>query len=117
GDQVLIEAAARLRSALTDDDTLARFGGDEFVVLLERAASADEAARVADRLLAALCEPWSVNGCAARMSGSVGVAVMDRTRPIEPEDLLREADIALYEAKTAGRATRIVYSPTRSAPA
>ncbi len=117
GDQVLIEAAARLGSALDDADTLARFGGDEFVVLLERVSGADAAAQVADRLLAALGEPWSVNGCAARMSGSIGVAVMDGARPIEPEDLLREADIALYEAKMAGRATRIVYSPTRSAPA
>ncbi|HET7092025.1 MAG TPA: diguanylate cyclase [Thermomicrobiales bacterium] len=117
GDRVLVEAAARLRAALPPADTLARFGGDEFVVLAEAAADAAAAGRVADRLLATLRAPWTIDGCAAQVSGSIGVALLDgRDRAVEPDDLLREADLALYEAKSAGRATRVVYAP-RSASA
>ncbi|GIX21817.1 MAG: hypothetical protein KatS3mg121_0600 [Gammaproteobacteria bacterium] len=101
GDQVLIEVAARLKAVVREEETLARLGGDEFVALLPRLSSAAEAARVAERLLAALAEPLDVAGQRYRLSAGVGIAFFpdegDRV-----EQLLRHADIAMYRAKAAG---------------
>jgi diguanylate cyclase (GGDEF)-like protein/PAS domain S-box-containing protein len=100
GDQVLVEVAARLSGAVREGDTVARFGGDEFVVLLP---ATDEAAaeRTAQRLLAAVLEPMEVDGRRLHVSASIGLAV---SPPVEPEALLRSADAAVYDAKSRGRA-------------
>ena len=92
GDQVLIDLARALQSALRDTDDLFRIGGDEFVAVLE-VRGVDEAAAVAERLCAAArATGWTI---------SVGVAVQTDTEPAE--EALRRADSALYEAKRAGR--------------
>jgi diguanylate cyclase (GGDEF)-like protein/PAS domain S-box-containing protein len=114
GDRVLAEAGARLRARLRPSDTLARFGGDEFIALLDGVAGPTAAAAVADDLLVALGAPLVVQGCATRISASVGIAVLDGGG--NPADLLRQADVALYEAKAAGRSTRAVYAPALSLP-
>jgi len=100
GDLVLVEVGVRIESALRDGDTVARFGGDEFVVLLPKT---DEAAAdaIAQRLLAAVREPMEVDGHRLHVSASIGVAV---SPPVEPAELLRSADAALYHAKSHGRA-------------
>ncbi len=102
GDQLLRVVVERLRRNLRDGDVLARWGGDEFVVLLPRVAGADEAAAVADRLLAALAPPVELAGAALHVSASIGVALY----PAHGRDaatLLKQADAALYGVKAAGR--------------
>jgi diguanylate cyclase (GGDEF)-like protein/PAS domain S-box-containing protein len=106
GDDLLVEVAERLRTAIRPSDTLARFGGDEFVVVCED-ADAVEAEGVAERLGAALKDPFEIAGSLQYISASIGIAV---TPPLEadPDALLRYADTAMYDAKARGRArTRI----------
>ncbi len=102
GDQLLVAVAARLHHVVRPGDTLSRLGGDEFVVLLEGLSDADEAAAVAGRLAAALSAPFSIDGYRHAVTASVGIAP-GRPGHARPEDLLRDADAALYHAKEAGR--------------
>ena len=107
GDELLVEVAARLGTAIRPSDTLARFGGDEFVVVCED-ADVDEAQYVADRLAAALKDPIKVGGNLQYVSASIGIAV---SPPLEadPNALLRYADTAMYDAKARGRARSRVF--------
>ncbi|MCS7173001.1 MAG: EAL domain-containing protein, partial [Armatimonadetes bacterium] len=100
GDALLIEAGRRFRECLRAADTLARVGGDEFVVVAEVQDPAD-AARIAERILAAVHPPFALGGEEVYVTASVGISLGDGTR--KPEDLLREADTAMYWAKAAGR--------------
>jgi diguanylate cyclase (GGDEF)-like protein/PAS domain S-box-containing protein len=110
GDRVLAEAARRLRRALRRSDTLARYGGDEFIVLASEIATADDARVVAEALEAALDAPFTVEGSTVALRASVGVSVY-------PDDagnasrLKRNADHAMYLAKRAG-ATAVAVSAT-----
>jgi diguanylate cyclase (GGDEF)-like protein/PAS domain S-box-containing protein len=98
GDQLLVGVAQRLTQAVRPTDTVARFGGDEFVVVCED-ADEDTAVSLASEVLAALAEPVDVDGVPVHVRASIGVALS----PATPEDLLRYADSAMYAAKTAGR--------------
>lgn len=104
GDRLLAQVGPRLRSALRPGDTIARLGGDEFAVLLPSAA--EEGSRgVADRLAEALDEPFVVDGMDLHVEASIGIAVShrkDRPETRTVEGLLREADIAMYRAKSEG---------------
>ncbi|HTW98052.1 MAG TPA: diguanylate cyclase, partial [Acidimicrobiales bacterium] len=106
GDALLVELAPRLATAIRPGDTLARFGGDEFVVLCEDVRDADQAIARAEQLSAALRRPLELAGRRYVVSASIGVAVASG-----PEDsaarLLRDADAAMYRAKSGGR-NRIV---------
>jgi diguanylate cyclase (GGDEF)-like protein len=101
GDGVLVEVARRLRRCTRPDDSIARFGGDEFVVVLDRVTSGG-AAETARRVVMALSQAVLVRGREIPLSASVGFAVSGADAT-EPEQLLRGADTALYEAKAAGR--------------
>ena len=108
GDAVLRAVAERLESGVRPRDTAARFGGDEFCILLARVSGVTEAARIAERLQTSLGEPFSVGGSDAtvRVTASIGVAV----RPPDsghrsPEELVGEADAAMYRAKSKGGAS------------
>ena len=103
GDKVLIEVATRLRAALRAGDTLARFGGDEFVVLCEDVVDAAEVMDLADRLTEFCCRPIVIDGTEHVVSFSTGVALAS-THVTTPADLLRDADAAMYESKEQGRA-------------
>ena len=109
GDKVLRTAAERLRGSLRETDVAARFGGDEFVVLLEDAKDASEALGVAERFQERLRVPLEVEG-GHRMytSASIGIAVGSRGMP---RRLVREADEAAYRAKRQGKARSVVFAP------
>jgi diguanylate cyclase (GGDEF)-like protein/PAS domain S-box-containing protein len=102
GDQVLKVMAQRLQRAVRSSDTLARIGGDEFVLLAENTASTTAVADVAQRVVTTLAEPITVQGHECRLGASVGIAL----HPVDGEDaptLLKNADIAMYRAKASGR--------------
>ncbi|CCE03501.1 diguanylate cyclase [Bradyrhizobium sp. STM 3809] len=97
GDQCLITLAERIRNAAGNDTTVARLGGDEFAVLLQNGSEAAEI--IAQRIVAAACEPFEWMGGLYQVGASVGVS----SEGDNPSDLLKYADIALYEAKRSGR--------------
>ncbi|AHF02845.1 diguanylate cyclase [Marichromatium purpuratum 984] len=102
GDELLREAAERMQGQLRDSDTLARVGGDEFVVLLEDADCARRAGRVANRLLQVFGPPFQVGKDRLQVSASIGISLYPADGT-DPDTLLRHADIAMYEAKSRGR--------------
>ena len=102
GDRVLVEVARRLAGAIRVGDTAARLGGDEFAVLIEATRSVDEAVVVAERILADLRLPVDVGGTAVTIGASLGI-VRPEVHGSTPTDLLRDADIAMYEAKREAR--------------
>ena len=109
GDHVLTVAAHRLQAQVRSIDTVARFGGDEFVVLLEDLANADEAVLAAERVLSALRSPVEVRGRRVGLRAAVGVAVA--TPGDTPDDVLRNADVAMYIAKDHGKDCIRVFEP------
>lgn len=104
GDLVLVAVGARLRQVVRDDDSVARIGGDEFVVLLPGLGEGGPVRRVAERILASLSQPVGrAEGGAIPVSASLGAVVWDGSGPASAERLLNEADRALYRSKDAGR--------------
>jgi len=101
GDELLIALGQRLRNWVRAGDTVARLGGDEFTVLLEDVGSREEATRIADRIIAGLETPITLDGRSLWVRASLGIA-FNRPADLPPDDLLRNADIALYRAKHAG---------------
>ncbi|MGA1695052.1 MAG: diguanylate cyclase domain-containing protein, partial [Burkholderiaceae bacterium] len=102
GDQVLREAARRMQNLVRENDTVARMGGDEFLILLHDVGDETAALRVAEKLLHALCEPVYWRGMALPMACSIGLAVFP-DHAIDQEGLIRAADAAMYRAKSEGR--------------
>jgi diguanylate cyclase (GGDEF)-like protein/PAS domain S-box-containing protein len=100
GDAVLIAAGRRLAGGVRDADTLARVGGDEFAVLVECPEGPEEAVRVAERLLTSLREPLRTEARQLRVTASIGIAMGGDAD--DADDVLRNADIAMYRAKRAG---------------
>lgn len=109
GDEVLLGLTDRLATCLRPEDTLARLGGDEFAVLLED-SSESTARMVCDRILAATAQPTTVNGQEIFVRTSIGCAVSRRGEEA-PEDLLRNADLAMYLAKGNGKGRMEMYEP------
>ena len=99
GDMLLVAVAERLRGCLRPEDTLARFGGDEFVVLLEDVEDPSEAVRVAERIVDEVSDPFVLEGRELYVSFSIGIA-QGNARTKSPLDLLRDADTAMYRAKS-----------------
>lgn len=113
GDQLLTAVAHRLMTRLRGPDLIARFGGDEFAVLAENLRDPQDALSLAQRMIAALTEPFHVASRDIYVSGSVGVALADpgsaSAHDVEP--LLRNADLAMYEAKSQGRGNFRLFEP------
>ena len=109
GDELLIQIADSLAAVLRPSDTIARVGGDEFALLLEGGRDISDAVRVADRIHDRLSEPINLGGHEVFITASIGIAV--HTPEYErPEDLLRDADTAMYRAKASGRACHVVFN-------
>lgn len=119
GDQLLRVVAGRLLNATRGSDTVARFGGDEFAVLLENMVSSADAYVVAERITAALRAPIQVGDSLqpreARVGVSVGIAFAERTS--SASDLIRNADAAMYRAKHEGKGRHAVFDPASAADA
>jgi diguanylate cyclase (GGDEF)-like protein/PAS domain S-box-containing protein len=115
GDLLLMEIAGRLRSTVRPEDTVARFGGDEFAVLLENVHDPDDAALIAERAIRIVRQPCLLDGQEVVVTVSVGIAFSpEDERDREPGDLLRDADIALYRAKAAGKARAVAFEASMS---
>lgn len=115
-DQLLVAAGQRLQNNLRPGDTVARFGGDEFVILLVDIADVDAAVAVAERIQSDFMRPFCVDGEEVFTTLSVGI-VVHGARHHAPDDILRDADTAMYMAKQRGGAGHIVYGSEMSADA
>ncbi len=119
GDQLLIQVAQRLQNCVREGDSVARLGGDEFVVMLENLdASPVEAANqteiVAEKILAALNRPYALGAVEHHSTPSIGVALF-RDKSDAVDDLLKRADLAMYQAKASGRNTIRFFDPAMQA--
>jgi diguanylate cyclase (GGDEF)-like protein/PAS domain S-box-containing protein len=110
GDQLLMSVAARLSAAMRDDDIAARLGGDEFILLLEGISDVSEAERVAQRIHDILKAPFTIGRREVFVTSSIGIAI-GSSPDDRPDDLLRNADVAMYGAKRNGRACYEVFDP------
>ncbi|MBT2397959.1 bifunctional diguanylate cyclase/phosphodiesterase [Streptomyces sp. ISL-100] len=119
GDELLIQAARRLQDSVRAGDTAARLGGDEFAALIVGEGSRDQAARecqvheIADRLRLTLSQPYRIDGNEVRVAASIGVAFAEPG--VTPTDLMRNADLAMYRAKAAGKDRVELYAPQMQA--
>ncbi len=111
GDQLLSLVAERIGAGADESQTVARFGGDKFVVVRSDMASVEDAPVAAAQLLEQLSHPFSVGNVAHRLSACVGVAVAATGDGTTPDDLIRNADTAMYRAKAQGRGQWVVYDP------
>jgi diguanylate cyclase (GGDEF)-like protein/PAS domain S-box-containing protein len=116
GDLLLVRVARRLEGCIRPGDTVARIGGDEFAVLLEDFADPDEPLRATARIHQALAAPHDLEGTEVFASASIGVA-MGAPHYGHPEELLRDADTAMYRAKDMGRGRHAVFHPSMHAHA
>jgi diguanylate cyclase (GGDEF)-like protein len=107
GDELLREVAARLLASIRPGDTAARFGGDEFAILLEDVEGCEAAEQVALRILGALRAPLSIAGRDVFITASIGIA-MDA---VSAGDMIRDADLAMYRAKSEGKGRYAVFEP------
>ena len=103
GDKLLIAIAEKLTSCVRPGDVVARLGGDEFTILLNRSGDIAEVVKVAERLQARISEPFKIDNYEVFTSASIGIIVSGSSRRL-PEDLLRDADTAMYRAKESGKA-------------
>jgi diguanylate cyclase (GGDEF)-like protein/PAS domain S-box-containing protein len=116
GDALLQQAAHRMRAVIRDTDFIARFGGDEFVVLLPDAQSPQEGGAVAEKLVASLSRPFHISEREVQIGASIGLAAYPQDAP-DLDQLFMKADLALYRAKAAGRGVYRFYSAQMDAGA
>jgi diguanylate cyclase (GGDEF)-like protein len=110
GDQLLIESTRRIQNCLRPTDLLSRLSGDEFAILLEEISHLEDATRIADRIQEVFTQPFIIKDRRVFISTSIGI-LFDQALNQRPEDLIRDADIAMYQAKVAGKARYAVFEP------
>jgi diguanylate cyclase (GGDEF)-like protein/PAS domain S-box-containing protein len=117
GDRLLVAVAECLRNRLRTEDVLARFGGDEFAVLLEDTAGTSQVIRVAQRIAEDLREPFTVDDFQVSVSTSIGITLGTAHANDDPEGMLREADAAMFRAKEQGPGRYALFDPAMQARA
>ena len=113
GDKLLVEMAQRLVECTREEDTVARLGGDEFAILLEQIRGPEDAVRVAERVLERFADPMILDEIEVSVGASIGIA-LSLTGNGQPENLLRDADMAMYQAKTRRSGYQIFDARTHS---
>ena len=108
GDQLLTEIGQRLSSCLRDGDTVARFGGDEFALLIRNIRGIDDVLRLVDRIHKTLSKPFIVGEIEVFTAASIGIA-MSTSKYEGPVEMLRDADIAMYRAKSMGKGRHVIF--------
>ncbi|MFT6419422.1 MAG: diguanylate cyclase (GGDEF)-like protein [Cognaticolwellia sp.] len=108
GDQFLIEISRRLRDCVRDNDILARLGGDEFVVLLDSLQSPDDIEEIATRIITSIAQPFELSGHTLYSNASIGIA-QSRVSYKDANEILRDADAAMYQAKSLGRGRYVFF--------
>jgi diguanylate cyclase (GGDEF)-like protein/PAS domain S-box-containing protein len=111
GDQLLVAVCRRLQSCLRTEDILARFGGDEFVLLMEDITYPEDVARITNRIAEELRKPFEIDGREVFTAISIGIALSTSGQDM-PEELLRNADMAMYQAKAEGTFKYRVFEPS-----
>ncbi len=109
GDRLLVDAARRLATCVRDTDLIARLGGDEFAVLVEDAGSVDAVLAIADRVAVALSKPFMLNGKEVFVNASIGISWSASGE--STDELVRNADVAMYVAKTRGKGQHVLFEP------
>jgi len=109
GDLLLIAISSRMKQVLREGDTLARLGGDEFVAVMLDLSDADASLNMLTRLLAAAAEPVHVGELALQVSASIGVTFYPQSEEVDADQLLRQADQAMYQAKLAGKNRYLIF--------
>jgi diguanylate cyclase (GGDEF)-like protein len=104
GDALLKAFSSRLTHTLRASDTIARMGGDEFTIIMEKISRPEDASVTADKIVAAMRAPFDLNGIVVTVSASIGLSFYHGEGRL-PEDLVKEADVMLYKAKQEGRNT------------
>jgi diguanylate cyclase (GGDEF)-like protein len=113
GDALLVQTAQRISGVLRQNDTAARLGGDEFVIICTDDSPVSAAVRIAERLIRVLEVPFTFTDRDASMTASIGIAAHNGSA----EDLLRDADAAMYSAKAGGKAHYEIFEPKMHAEA
>ena len=116
GDQLLIAIARRLERCLRDGDTVARLGGDEFIILMHDVTETHDVIGLADRVLECLQTPFSLDGHELVVTASIGIA-LGETKVDSAEEVVRNADIAMYRAKSRGKSSYVVFDDAMHAEA
>jgi diguanylate cyclase (GGDEF)-like protein/PAS domain S-box-containing protein len=111
GDRLLITVAARMQQTLRQVDTLARLGGDEFVAVMVDLPNPEACVPLLTQLLEAMAEPMEIDGLAYRISASAGVTLYPQADAVDADQLLRQADQAMYQAKLAGKNRYHIFDP------
>ncbi len=117
GDEFLLAVANRIKVCVRSQDTAARVGGDEFTILLEGILNASDAIQVAQRIQQELALPFDLGGQEVFTSASIGIALSSTVDYDQPEDVIRDADTAMYRAKTQGKARYELFNPEMYASA
>ncbi|MRU14580.1 GGDEF domain-containing protein [Roseovarius sp. A21] len=112
GDHVLQRVARRIVSETRGEDTIIRTGGDEFVLIFDGLTNRDRVAEIAGRLIARLERPIPFGEKECRVSASIGASLSCEYARVDPEQMMQDADVALYAAKDRGRGRYVVYDPT-----